>query len=101
MAKKSVCARQKHREKSVALKWEKRKNLKETIRNPKTSDEDRAQAVIDLNKLSPNSSAVRLRSRCQITGRSRGVFKKFGLSRLCFRELASQGMIPGITKSSW
>jgi small subunit ribosomal protein S14 len=65
------------------------------------SDEERNAAKVSLNKLPRNSSPVRLCSRCQLTGRSRGVLKKFKLSRLCFRELANSGMIPGIVKASW
>ncbi len=101
MAKKSSIAKQKRRERLVQQKWDKRKELKEIIRNPKTNEEERHNAVIALNKMSPNSSPVRLRNRCQLTGRARGFLRKFKLSRLCFREMASFGMIPGITKSSW
>ena len=67
----------------------------------KKSDEDRMQAVNQLNALPKNSSKVRLRNRCERTGRCRGYLRKFKLSRLCFRELASSGHIPGITKASW
>ena len=65
------------------------------------SDEERMQAVYALNKLPKNSSKIRLRNRCLRTGRCRGYLRKFKLSRLCFRELASSGMIPGIYKASW
>lgn len=101
MAKNSSIARQKKREHMVALKWNKRVHLKEVILNQATSDEDRMKAVIDLDKLPKNSSPVRLRHRCQITGRARGFLRKFKLSRLCFREMANAGLIPGIMKASW
>ena len=101
MAKTSSIARQKKREKMVALKWEKRQQLKKTIANPLTSEEERYEAVNTLNKLPKNSSPVRLRNRCQITGRSRGFLRKYKLSRLCFREMANMGLLPGVVKSSW
>ena len=75
--------------------------LKEIISNPSTSNEERQLAINSLNKISKNSSKVRLRNRCAITGRCRGYLRKFKISRLCFREMASSGLIPGITKASW
>lgn len=101
MAKLSSIAKQKKREKMVQLKWEKRQQLKKVILNPSVSEEERADAVIALNKLPKNSSPVRLRNRCQLTGRARGCLRKFKLSRLCFREMANSGLIPGIVKASW
>lgn len=101
MAKKSAIAKQKRREKLVELKREKRESLKKVILNPRSSDEEKNNAVLALNKLSRNSSPVRLRNRCQLTGRPRGFLRKFALSRISFRELSSQGMIPGIVKASW
>jgi small subunit ribosomal protein S14 len=101
MAKASSIARQKKRERMVALKWEKRQQLKKTILDLSITDEERHAAVTALNKLPKNSSPVRLRRRCQITGRSRGCLKKFKLSRLCFREMANSGLLPGVVKSSW
>jgi len=101
MAKLSSIARQKKRERMVKLKWEKRQQLKQVILNQATSDEDRMKAVADLDKLPKNSSPVRLRNRCQLTGRSRGFLRKFKLSRLCFREMANAGLIPGVVKASW
>lgn len=85
----------------VALKWEKRQELKKIIANPATSEEERAAAVHKLNKMPKNSSPVRLRNRCQMTGRARGFLRKYKLSRLCFREMANMGLIPGVVKSSW
>lgn len=101
MAKKSIVARQKKREKMVALKWDKRQELKAIIKNPNSSEEETIAAVEKLNKLSKNSSPVRLKNRCQLTGRGKGVYRKFKISRLCFREMASKGLIPGVVKSSW
>lgn len=101
MAKKSSIAKQKKRERLVKNKWEKRQELKATILDMGKTMEERLQAVDALNKLPKNSSPIRLRNRCQFTGRSRGFLRKFKLSRLCFREMASQGLIPGVVKASW
>lgn len=89
MARKSVIARQAKRERMVAKFAEKRRKLKE------------AGEWEELDKLPKNASPVRLRNRCKITGRGRGYIRKFGVSRLVFRQLASDGKIPGVTKSSW
>jgi small subunit ribosomal protein S14 len=94
-------AKQKKRERLVKLKWDKRQALKKIILDMNKSEEERLTAKIALNKMPRNSSPVRLRSRCQLTGRSRGVLKKFKLSRLCFREMANNGLVPGVTKASW
>ena len=101
MAKLSQVAREKKRERLVALKREKRAALKEIIRDPRKSEEEHMDAVIALNKMPKNSSKIRLRNRCQLTGRSRGFLRKFKLSRLCFREMANKGLIPGVYKASW
>ena len=101
MAKKSSIEKQKRRERQVKLKWDKRQELKKKSLNMDLSEEERQEARVQLNKMSPNSSPVRLRNRCQLTGRCRGFLRKFKLSRLCFREMAGNGMIPGVTKSSW
>jgi small subunit ribosomal protein S14 len=101
MATKTWIAKQKKRERLVQLKWDKRQSLKKTILDMNKSEEERSLAKTALNKMPRNSSPVRLRSRCQLTGRSRGVLRKFKLSRLCFREMANSGMIPGVVKASW
>ena len=101
MAKLSSIAKQKKRERMVSLKWEKRQQLKNVIQDLSTSDEDRMKAVAALDKMPKNSSPIRLRNRCQMTGRCRGFLRKFKLSRLCFREMANAGMIPGVVKASW
>jgi small subunit ribosomal protein S14 len=101
MAKKSSIAKQKKRERMVKTKWNKRQALKQVILDMTKPIEERLNAVDALNKMPKNSTPVRLRNRCQLTGRSRGFLRKFKLSRLCFREMANQGLIPGIVKASW
>ena len=71
------------------------------IHNAKASEEERTDARVKLQKLPRNSSPVRLRNRCALTGRPRGVFRKFGLGRNKLREIAMRGEIPGVTKASW
>lgn len=101
MAKKSSVEKQKRRENMVKLKWDKRQELKTKSLDVNLSEEERQDARISFNKMPRNSSPIRLRNRCQLTGRPRGFMRKFKMSRLTFRELASMGMIPGVTKSSW
>lgn len=101
MAKKCSIAKQKKRERLVKLKWDKRQMLKKIVLDATKSDEERIEAQIALDKLPKNSSPVRLHNRCQFTGRARGFLRKFKLSRLCFREMANKGLIPGVVKSSW
>lgn len=80
---------------------EQRRELKKVIMSLDTSDDAKVEALRKLQKLPRNSSPVRVRNRCSETGRARAFLRKFGLSRIKFRELALRGMIPGITKSSW
>jgi small subunit ribosomal protein S14 len=101
MAKRSQVARQEKRERMVKNNWDKRKALKAKILDMNVNIEERLAAVDSLNKMPKNSSPIRLRNRCQFTGRSRGFLRKFKLSRLCFREMANQGLIPGVFKASW
>jgi len=101
MAKKSSIEKQKRRERLVKRNWEKRQALKKIILDVNSSDDERQMAMDKLNKMPRNTSPVRLRNRCLMTGRCRGYLRKFKMSRLCFRELASEGYIPGVTKSSW
>lgn len=96
-----MIAKEKRRQRSVNFKWEKRQNLKKIISDPTVSEEEKIEAVRKLNLMPKNTSSVRLRNRCLLTGRSRGYLRKFKLSRLCFRELASNGTIPGVVKASW
>ena len=79
----------------------KRAALKAVIDDSSKSDEDRYEARLKLQQLPRNASPTRQRNRCAITGRSRGVFRKFGLGRMKLRELAMKGEIPGMTKASW
>lgn len=101
MAKKSSVEKNKRRQRIVNAKWEKRQSLKQRSSDLSLSEEERMQARIDLNKMPRDSSIIRVRNRCALTGRSRGFLRKFRLSRLCFREMANQGLIPGVTKASW
>jgi small subunit ribosomal protein S14 len=101
MAKKSSVEKQKHREELVALKKDKRQELKRRAADMNSSEAERQEARIALNKMPRNSSKVRLRNRCKMTGRVRGYLRKFKLSRLAFREMALNGLIPGVTKASW
>lgn len=101
MAKRSSIEKEKNRERLVSLKRDQRSALKAKAANIHATEEERHDARVALNKMPRNSSRVRLRNRCQLTGRARGFLRKFKMSRLCFREMASNGMIPGITKSSW
>ena len=101
MAKTSMVERDKRRLKTVQKYAAKRAELKELIRDPKTSPEARAQAQEKLQAQPRDASPIRGRNRCQITGRSRGVYRKFGLSRTKLREAAMRGDIPGLSKASW
>jgi small subunit ribosomal protein S14 len=101
MAKTSIIYRQKKREKLVRRYAAKRADLKRRARNPKLTPEQRTEAFEKLATLPRDSSPVRLVSRCLVTGRARGVYRKFGLNRITFRELAHQGMLPGVMKASW
>ncbi len=89
MAKESIKARARKRERMVAKYAQKRAELKA------------AGDYEGLDKLPRNASPVRLHNRCKLTGRPKGYMRKFGISRVTFREMASEGLIPGITKSSW
>tara|TARA_Y100001970_G_C14096101_1_gene782763 strand:- start:379 stop:669 length:291 start_codon:yes stop_codon:yes gene_type:complete len=79
----------------------KRKNLKNKIKDKNLSIEERIKFQNKLNDLPRNSSSIRYRNRCKLTGRSRGVYRKFGLSRIKVRELSMTGDLPGMIKSSW
>jgi small subunit ribosomal protein S14 len=101
MTRLSLIQRNLKRVKLVNKFTKKRKMLKKIIMNKKTTPENRIDALNKLSKLPNNSSPCRLRNRCIITGRPRGVYRKFKLSRIAFRELANEGKLPGVTKSSW
>jgi small subunit ribosomal protein S14 len=101
MAKISAIHRNKKRERMVAKYASKRAELKKILASSETKDEEFWDAQRKLCKLPRNSSKVRLRNRCNVTGRPRAYLGRFGLSRITFREMALAGRIPGVTKSSW
>lgn len=101
MAKKSSIERNEHRARLIQKYSEKRRELKAKIADPKTSDEEFFAAQRALALLPRNSSPVRYRNRCSVTGRARGYYSKFGVSRLILREFALKGWLPGVTKASW
>jgi len=101
MAKKSMIARDVQRKKAVDKHAAKRAELKKAIIDPNLGDEERAQAVVALQKLPRNSSKIRMRNRCAMTGRPRGYYRRFGLSRNKLRELMMRGEVPGVVKASW
>jgi len=101
MAKRNMINRELKRIKLVARYAKKRAALKETINSTTVTPEEKFAAVEALQKLPRDSSKSRVRNRCKITGRSRGVYKKFGLARHKLREAAMRGEVPGLTKASW
>jgi len=101
MAKTAVVNRESRRRKTVRKYAAKRKELLEIINNPKLSPEERYAARMKFQQLPRNASPVRLRNRCALTGRPRGVYRKFGLGRAKLREIALRGEIPGVIKASW
>ena len=101
MAKLSLKQREAKREKLVAQYAKKYAELKAVIDDAKRSDDERYAARLELQKLPRNANPTRLRARCEITGRPRGTFRKFGLGRTKIRELAFRGDIPGVVKASW
>ncbi len=101
MAKKSTIARHEQRKVIVERYAAKRLELKKALVAPTSTDEQREEARLGLQKLPRNASPVRLRSRDAIDGRPRGVLSKYGISRVRFRDMAHRGELPGITKSSW
>ncbi|WP_016696918.1 30S ribosomal protein S14 [Actinoalloteichus spitiensis] len=101
MAKKSKIARNERRRELVARHRERRAELKETIRSPRSTDREREAAQLALQRLPRDSSATRLRNRDSVDGRPRGFHRAFGLSRLRLREMAHRGELPGVRKSSW
>ncbi|KXU34798.1 30S ribosomal protein S14 [Cephaloticoccus capnophilus] len=101
MPKTSAIERNKKREALVEKYKAKRAELKAILANPESSDEDFFAAQKKLAKLPRNSSSVRVNNRCKLSGRPRAYIRKYGVSRIQFRELALSGKIPGVTKSSW
>jgi small subunit ribosomal protein S14 len=101
MAKTSLINRDKKRRKTVKKYAARRKELMELLNSPRTSQEERYAARLKLQQLPRDASPVRLRNRCALTGRPRGVYKKFGLARAKLRDIALRGEIPGVIKASW
>jgi small subunit ribosomal protein S14 len=101
MAKKSAIEKNERRRRLVAKFKAKRAELKKIVMDRSREPEERFEATLALAALPRNGAAVRVRNRCALTGRQRGYYRKFGLSRIALRELASQGQIPGCVKASW
>jgi small subunit ribosomal protein S14 len=101
MAKTSMIERETRRAKLVKRYAAMRATLKETIRSPKSTDEEREESLRKLQSLPRDSSSSRMRNRCAITGRPRGVYRKFGLGRTKLREATMRGDVPGLRKASW
>jgi small subunit ribosomal protein S14 len=100
MAKKSMIEREKKRQKLVEKYAQKREELKNQF-SAATSQAEKLEIHRQIQQLPRNSAKVRVRNRCWVTGRPRGVYRDFGLSRHCIREMAHQGLLPGVVKSSW
>ena len=101
MAKKSAVEKNKRRKRLVEQYAGKRARLRAIARDRSLPPEERFQAYLKLAELPRNSAAVRVRNRCELSGRPRGYYRKFRLSRIALRELGSVGQIPGMVKSSW
>jgi len=101
MAKKSAVNKNAKRRKMALQYAPRRARLKAVARDRTLPPEERFQAYLKLAQLPRNGSPVRIRNRCELTGRPRGVYRKFKLSRIALRDLASDGLIPGMVKSSW
>jgi len=101
MAKKSLIKRNLKRTKLSSIQKVKRDSLKNIIKDPSLPFSERLSAQTKLSEMSRDGSKIRVRNRCALTGRPRGNLRKFGLSRIAIRELASWGQIPGLLKSSW
>ncbi len=101
MAKKSKIAKNNARVALVKKYRVRRKELLKIMHDPNAPDADRQEATRKFNNIPRDASPTRIRVRCDVTGRPRGNYRKFRLSRIKFRELSLQGLVPGITKSSW
>jgi small subunit ribosomal protein S14 len=101
MARKSIIERNKKRQKTALIHRDKRQKLKDIANDNSLSFQERLNAQIKLSELPKDGSRIRYKNRCAITGRARGNLRKFGMSRIAVRELASWGQIPGLIKSSW
>jgi len=101
MAKKSKVVKNIQRQEAVKRFAKKRKELKTIIKNINSSYDEKRIAFQKLEKMPRDANPIRVRNRCNLTGRPRGYYRRFGLSRISLREMANNGMIPGITKASW
>jgi small subunit ribosomal protein S14 len=101
MAKQSQILRDRRRVKLIEKHAEKRKVLRERLKNPTVSIDEKLQIQVQFAKLPRNSCPTRLNRRCRISGRARSYYRKFGISRIALRELALKGQLPGMRKSSW
>ncbi len=101
MAKLSQVLRDEKRKKMIAKYAARRAELRAKIKDPELDPDEKDAAIDAMNKLPRNSCPTRLTRRCQLTGRSKAVYRKFGLSRVAMRDLALRGDLPGVTKSSW
>ena len=101
MAKTSSVEKNNRRRRLVALKAAKRKALKEIVMNQSLPMEERFRAQLELAAMPRNSAKVRIRNRCEVTGRPRAYYRKLKMSRIALRELGSLGAVPGLVKSSW
>lgn len=101
MAKKSSIEKNNRRRKMTSRDLKKRTDLKSVIMNRETSPEERMQAVLTLAEMPRNGAKVRIRNRCEVTGRPRAFYRKLKMSRVALRELGNLGLVPGLVKSSW
>ena len=101
MARKSSIEKNKNIEKLVAMHAAKRMRLKATVKDKELPIEERFNAGLKLSEMPRNGARIRLRNRCQVTGRPRGYYRKFKMSRIALRDLGSTGQVPGLVKSSW
>ena len=101
MAKKSKVVKNIQRQEMVERFASRRAELKAIIKNPKTSFYDKRMAYQKLEKMPRDANPIRVRNRCNLTGRPRGVYRRFGLSRISLREMVNNGLIPGVSKASW
>ena len=101
MAKKSKVVKNIQRQEIVNRFSKKRKELKAIIKDPNSTYQEKRLAFMKIEKMPRDANPIRLRNRCNLTGRPRAYYRRFGLSRLSLREMASEGLIPGVTKASW
>jgi small subunit ribosomal protein S14 len=101
MAKRSMIERDKRRKQLTAKYAARRAELRDKVKNTRLSDEERHEAMVQLQKLPRDSSRIRGRNRCALTGRPRGYYRKFGLARSELRKLMMKGEVPGVLKASW